>query len=200
MVRTGVEEIRHSIDALKVMYKKRKRGQGLAKPISSKADLDLILTKTTFCMISAGRNPNSASDAKLTERDLKLRDGKLRSDLIRKGYVFTPAKGKYGAPEESLFVMCHDADRRDLMSLGSKYHQDSILFVQDGSSELIQTTGENAGSAVMEGKGHEYVPDADDFYTEIDVGGKPTKFVMSLAEIAKAIARSIVRLFKIRSA
>jgi hypothetical protein len=198
-VRVKAEEVKHSLQTLKLIYKRRGRGQGSAKLITSKADLDLILVQTTFCMISAGRNPKSLSDEKLSDRDIEARDRQLRGDLVEAGYIFTPAKGKYGAPEESIFVMCHDANQKQLASIGTKYHQDSILFVRNGHSEMVETTGKDRGSVMMSGDGHEYVPDADDFYTEVDIAGKPVKFVMNLADVVKALRRFIIQLWKGRN-
>lgn len=198
-VRVKAEEVKHSLQTLKLVYKRRGHGQGSAKLITSKADLDLVLTQTTFCMLSAGRNPKSLSDQKLSDKAIEARDRQLRSDLVEAGYIFTPAKGKYGAPEESIFVMCHDANQKQLAALGTKYHQDSILFVRNGHSEMVETTGKDRGSVMMSGDGHEYIPDADDFYTEVDIAGKPVKFVMNLVDVVKAIRRFMIKLWKGRN-
>lgn len=198
-VRVKPEEVKHSLQTLKSIYKRRSRGQGTAKLITSKADLNLILSQTTFCMISAGRNPESLSDRKLSDKAIEARDRQLRGNLVEAGYIFTPAKGKYGAPEESLFVMCHDANQKQLAELGAKYHQDSVLFVRNGHGEMIGTTGKDRGSIRMAGDGHAYVPDADDFYTEVDIAGKPVKFVMNLADVIKAVRRFIIQLWKGRN-
>ena len=189
------DEQAHSLATITAMYKRRAPGQGTAKSINSKADLDIILSQTTFCMISAGRNPQRATDVGMSDRAVKIRDIKLRSDLVKAGYIFTPAKGKYGASEESVFVMCHDANKSELMRIGAKYKQDSILYVDKGNSSLIKTHGEGSGEAIMKGSGHEYV-DADDYYTEVDIAGKPVKFSMNLSDIVKSIMRLVILLNK----
>lgn len=195
-VKGRAEEIKHSLETLQAAYRRRPAGQGRARPITSKADLNMVLTKTTFCMISAGRNPKSPHDRKLSDRAVKVRDRQLRADLVKAGYIFTPSKGRYGGDEESIFVMCHDANKGQLATLGAKYRQDSVLFVKDGNSELIETKGDRKGSAVMAGSGHEYVPDADDFYTVVDIAGESVKFSMNLLDIAKAITRLVIQLWK----
>jgi hypothetical protein len=64
---------------------------------------------------------------------------------------------------------------------------------------MVETTGKDRGSVMMSGDGHEYVPDADDFYTEVDIAGKPVKFVMNLADVVKALRRFIIQLWKGRN-
>lgn len=184
------------LERIKARFGRKEPGMGHAKPITSKEDLETVLTQTTVCMISAGRNPNRTSDGGLTDKQIKKRTSRLKADLIRLGYVFTPTKGKYGQPEDSVIVMTHDANRQELVNLGRKYKQDTVLFVDNGKSEMIQTTGENSGDVVMEGTGHEYVPEADNFYTDIDVGGETLRFTMLLNDVAKAIFRWMMTLAK----
>jgi hypothetical protein len=192
----AAEEVVHTPERLKAMFRRRDPGKGGAKHISSRKDLDYLLNNSTFCMISAGRNPERSSDKHMSDAQIRRRDAKLKQDLIDKGFMYTPAKGRYGEPEESLFVMCHDANKEELMRLGTKYHQDTILFVENGKSDMIKTTGDSRGEAVMSGSGYEYVPDADDFYTEVEIAGNPVRFTMTLADIVKAIRLVVGRFFK----
>jgi hypothetical protein len=190
---------KHSLKQLKKLFARRGKGQGGSIAITSESDLDLVLTDTTFCMISAGRNKENPEDMKLSNQAIRERDEKLKSDLKESGYMYTPAIGKYGELEDSLMVMTHDADKKEMMSLGTKYHQDSVLFVSEGQSQLVYTTGEKSGQAMMEGRGYEKVPDATDYYTEIEVAKKPIRFQMLLEEIAKAI-RFVWRILRKRLA
>lgn len=186
----------HDIQQIRNMFKRREAGKGGPQEISSQHDLDLILKQTTFCMLSAGRNTEIESDRKLSDVQISLRDKDLKDDLVKLGHAYTPARGKYGALEDSILVMAHEANLKEMTALGTKYNQDSVLFVSNGHSDLIQTTGEMKGKISMSGDGHTYVPKAEDFYTEMDVGSKKVKFTMNLAEMAKSIVRLIMRLFK----
>ena len=178
------------IDSIINMYKRQSKGKGGSKSIKSKRDLDIILTKTKVAFVSAGRNPEIPADVKLSDADIGARDESLKSDLKQLGYLYTPALGKYGGlPENSLIVMAHGADSSDMAKLGTKYNQDSVLTVNNGHSELVMTTGDQKGEVTMAGDGYEMVPAADDFFTEIKVGGKSLKFTMLLDEIQKAINR-----------
>jgi len=180
-------------DARRVLKQFRRRGpgEGIEKTIQHKDHLDLLLRESTFCMVSAGRNPNDPEDMKLTDTQIRDRDKKLKADLKELGYVYTSCRGKYGAKEESIMVMAHDATHDEMMQLGAKYHQDSVLFVDHGHSALTYTTGEKKGSSEMEGSGHDYVPDAEDFYTVIPLSdGGNIKFAMSLEEVLKALDKA----------
>lgn len=178
------------IDSIINMFKRQPMGKGGPKSIKSKRDLDIVLTKTKVAFVSAGRNPEIPADVKLSDADISARDESLKSDLKQLGYLYTPALGKYGGlPENSLIVMAHGADSADMTRLGTKYNQDSVLTVNNGHSELVMTTGDQKGQVTMAGDGYEMVPAADDFFTEIEVGGKSLKFTMMLDEIKKAITR-----------
>lgn len=181
----------HDIQQIRQMFKRRDPGEGKEVRIASKHDLDLILTQTTFSMVSAGASP----DEKLTPAQAKARHTKLLADLKKSGYAYTQGLGQYGAPEESIFVMTHDASKREMIALGGKYNQESILFVENGKSQLIGTTSD-IGKVMMAGKGHAYVPDADDYYTEFEIAGEKIKFTMNLREIAKSLVRLVVKLCK----
>jgi len=177
-------------DAQRVLKSFRRRGpdEGKEKTVQTRVHLDFLLRESVFCMISAGRNPNDPADAKLSSVQINTREKSLFGDLKQKGYMYTRCRGKYGAPEESIMVMAHDADRGDMMALGAKYNQDSILFADHGKGSLIYTTGAKKGKAEMSGKGHDYVPDADDFYTKMSLAdGNNIKFAMRLEEIMKAL-------------
>jgi len=186
----------HDIQQIRDMFKRREPGKGGPQEISSQHDLDLILKQTTFCMLSAGRNTEIESDRKLSDVQINLRDKDLKDDLVKLGHVYTSARGKYGALEEGILVMAHEANLKEMVALGTKYNQDSVLFVSNGHSDLIQTTGDRKGETNMSGDGHTYVPKAEDFYTEMNVGSKKVKFTMNLAEIAKSIVRLVIGLFK----
>lgn len=181
----------HDIQQVRQMFKRQASGEGREQVITSKHDLDLILTQTTFSMISAGANPNE----KLTPRQAKARHGKLLADLKKSGYMYTQGFGQYGAPEDSIFVMTHDANKREMIALGGKYNQESVLFVENGRSQLIGAT-EDKGKVMMAGTGYSYVPDAEDYYTEFEIAGEKIKFTMNLRDIAKALVRMVVRLCK----
>lgn len=169
-------------------FRRRAPGDGKEKTIQKKEHLDLLLRESTYCMMSAGRNPKDPEDMKLSDAQIKQRYDNLLSDLKERGYVFSRCKGKYENPEKSIMVMAHDADRDDMMELGEKYKQDSIVFSEEGKGELIYTTGEKKGKAEMAGEGFEYVPDADDFYTEMPLAdGSVVKFTVLLEEVAKAL-------------
>ena len=182
-------------------YARRPKGMGKEKTIQTKEDLDIILTRTTFALMSAGRNPNNEEDMKLTDAQIKARHGELIAKLKDEGFIYTSCKGKYVNPEESVMVMMHDADRESAMAIGEAFHQDSIVFCSKGKNELIYTTGEKKGNADMAGTGYENVPDATDFYTKMPLStGETVKFTMMLEDIAKALGISLHQLMKSRSA
>jgi len=193
----------HTIEKIRGTFGRRSPGQGGEVKITSKHDLDLILSQTTFCMLSAGRNPKVEGDANLSDAQIATRHKKLLRDLKKLGLVYTQGIGQYEAPEDSIFIMTHDAHKKEMITLGSVYNQDSILFVQNGHNELIKTTADAdvpVGKVFMVGTGHEYVPEADDYYTEFEIGDEKVKFTMNLRDVLKAIIRTAMGLWKARRA
>jgi len=192
---TRAEEIR----VLK-QFRKRAPGDGIEKTIQTKSDLNVLLTRSTFAIMSAGRNPANAEDMKLSDLQIKARHAKLIARLKAEGFVYTQCKGKYENPEESVMVMAHDSDRETAMAIGAAFNQDSIVFCSRGKNEIIYTTGEKKGKAGMAGEGYEEVPDAEDYYTKMPLAtGDTFKFSLSVADVAKSIHRMFMRLFKSRS-
>jgi hypothetical protein len=174
-------------------FARRPKGMGEEKTIQTKRQLGIILGQTTFALMSAGRNPNDPEDMKLSDKQVKERYAQLLSDLKEEGYMYTQCRGKYVNPEESVMVMAHDADRENVISLGEKYKQESIVFCSHGKNQLIYSTGKNKGKVTMAGSGYADVPDATDYYTKLPLStGENIKFTMSLEDIAKAIRLFIV--------
>lgn len=169
-------------------YSRRPKGEGKEKTINTKQELDVLLTKSTFALMSAGRNPNNPEDMKLTDDQVKARHRAMLDDLRAEGYVFTQCRGKYENPEESVMVMTHDADRDNVLGLGAKYNQDSVVFCSKGSNEMVYTTGPKKGTETMRGSGYEEVPGAKNYYTDMPLGvGGKVRFTMSLADVEKAL-------------
>ncbi len=181
-------------------FRKRAPGDGKEKTIQKPEHLDAILRKSVFCMMSAGRNPKDPEDMKLSEEQIKQRYDKLLADLKARGYVFTRCRGKYENPEESVMVMAHDADRAEMMEIGARYKQDSIVFSDHGRGSLIFTTGPKAGQEDMAGEGYELVPEANDFYTKLPLGdGEVVKFSVNLEDIEKALGHRIPQMSLLKS-
>ena len=169
-------------------YRRRAPGQGREQTIQTRSELDVILTRTTFALMSAGRNPNNPEDMKLTDAQVKERHRALVADLKDAGYVFSQCRGKYDNPEESVMVMTHDADRDNVLDLGAKYNQDSVVVCSKGRNEMVFTTGSKKGNNDMQGTGYEEVPDADNYYTKLPLAtGETIKFTMLLEDIQKAL-------------
>lgn len=176
------------LDILHATYKRQAPGHGVEKPIASKRDLHLILTKTTFAILSAGRNPSNSEDMKLSDMQIKARHDKLLGRLKDEGFVYTQCKGKYENPEDSIMVMMHDADRDSAMEIGEAFNQDAVVFCSNGKNEMIYTTGAKKGKATMAGTGYEETPNADDYYTDMPLAdGKHVKFCLSMSDVAKAL-------------
>ncbi|MCH7759981.1 hypothetical protein IIA15_01050 [candidate division TA06 bacterium] len=161
--------------------KRRGPGEGEEIGIANKQLMNEILTQGTFGLVSAGRNPEHEEDSKLTDEQIQARTEELRNDLIEKGYVFTKVIGNYGENEDSFLVMVHDAEEGDVVELGTKYNQDSIIFTKSGQNNLIFTTGENQGKRYV-GQGHQELPaEQESFFTQVDMVEEegPWKFTLN---------------------
>ena len=176
-------------------YKQKvaRRPQGQGGPVElTLADVATALKQGRYALLSAGRNPNNAQDMALTDEQIGQRSAALQQDLVGAGYMFTPSEGKYGGEQEDSFlVMAHETETKDVVALGAKYNQDSIIVADKGQQQMIFTSGENAGMA-LRGQGFAPLPDDSPEYTKIEVeGGQSVKFSLNFDwdNMHKAIAR-----------
>ncbi len=180
-----------SIQAYRQKVARRSPGQGGPVSLSS-TDLFITLTQGKYALLSAGRNPNNAEDMQLTNEQITARSQALHQDLVNSGYMFTPSLGKYGGEtEDSFLVMAHEADTKEAIELGQKYHQDSIIAADSGQQQMIFTTGENVGQAYI-GSGFDPLPDEAPEYTRIETEeGQSIKFSLRFDwnRLQKAIAK-----------
>lgn len=153
--------------------RRRPDGQGGHVSLQAK-QLEIVLNRGTFGLISAGKSPQD--DHALTDEELAERDARLRKALDEAGYVYTKAQGHYGEREDSYLVMVHDADREHLTHLGRELNQDSVIYGEAGQYELIFTTGENAerGLCVHGDSWSRVGEEQADFYTEVEGAGRFT--------------------------
>lgn len=166
-------DVEHSLDMLRAAYRRRPPGQGFELPIASVGDLQKILRGTTYGLIGAGGRP----EENLSKKNIQKRLQQMKDDFTENGFVVTQAIGKYGELEDSFFVMCHDADRNEMIKFGMRYQQESVIFANKGKQEMIYTYGDKVGQTMAEGEGFEWMPsDAEDYYTEVQAGSKKVRF------------------------
>lgn len=176
------------------LYSKiKKRGPGEGKKIKlSHDEIKDVLTKTNVGVVSAGRNPKDPQDMAMTDAQIEKRYAKLQKDLVAKGYQFVEGEGKYeGLTEKSFIVLMPDANEKDVIELGKKYNQDSVIYSEKNTNKMIYTVGENAGK-FYKGEGfEEKSSDASDFYTQVGLsGGGKMKFLLNFNfdKLEKALA------------
>jgi hypothetical protein len=170
----------------------------------SKKQLNRTLSKGHFSIISAGRNPSDPKEAKMKPDDefFHKRHSELRDELEKKGLKYTEVVGHYSGKETSFMVfhdsteltpktvksiMVHHKDSKELEKnrkmldeIGAKYKQDSVLYGSGGKFNLSFTSGKNKGK-ICGGKGWKETPEAEDFYTDIELKDKKhTKFSLDI--------------------
>lgn len=157
--------------------KREKKYQGGHVSLHEK-DLKTSIATGPMSIISAGRNSNNPEDRGMTDEQISTRYKKLEQELKDRGYKYTKVKGHYGAPEDSFAV--HHADTDEMDELGEKFNQDSVIHTKNGENKLHYTTGKHKGEH-HKGTGHEEVPEAKDFYSEVPtINGKRYKFSLNL--------------------
>jgi hypothetical protein len=170
----GKEYTEEERDRILRKYAKREPGKGIETEIADEDELGLILSHTKFGLISAGPNDDEKglNPIDFDQERYRKRHEELRQALKEKGYVFTQVLGRYGDFEDSFLVMTHDAERDDLVELGKRMNQSSVIFCDHGQNELITTRGDKIGSAVT-GEGFSWVPpDADENFTAVYLEGR----------------------------
>ena len=140
----GEHYSREEVRTVQEKYGKQPVGKGGPIEVSDVHDLDVILNDGRYGLISAGANTKDTVagrlDADKPPEFFMGRHNDLKGSLIENGYQFTEVLGKYGSKEDSFLVMAHDANKGDLLSLGAKYNQDSVIFADKGEAEMIFTT------------------------------------------------------------
>jgi hypothetical protein len=91
--------------------------------------------------------------------------------------------------------MAHEAETQEIVALGKKYNQDSIITADLGTQQMIFTTGDNVGKAHV-GSGFEPLPDDSPEYTRIETeDGQSVKFSLNFDwnTLQRAIAKLWLR-------
>jgi ppGpp synthetase/RelA/SpoT-type nucleotidyltranferase len=119
-------------------------------------EVEHVLKSGKYALISAGRNWRSSKELSMSpdSPEFKKRTEELKKELISKGYSFTDAQGYSSGGEPAFLVMCHDAEREEMIELGRKFNQDSVVYGENGAQERHYTTGELVGKVAV-GKGYD---------------------------------------------
>lgn len=160
--------------------KTRRRGPGEGREVQlTKPELHLVLDTGRYALVSAGKNPKL--EPGMTSEQQQRRHELLRSRLVQDGFAFTQVEGHYEGEEDSFLVMVHDANREHVRALGREYNQDSVIFAEGGKQEMHFTTGPHASRGEChEGKGYEFKPDAEDYFTKFPhPDGAHSKFALN---------------------
>jgi len=162
-------------------HKIRRLGAGQGREVKlSTSEVKVILNSGKYALISAGRNPDDVKDKALTDEQINARHRQLREDLVAGGYAYTGVVGHYGEEEQSFLVMVHEAERADIIKMGTKYHQESVIYGEGGHQQLIYTEGESVGT-YLAGEGWREIPGAqEDYYTELTTAeGQKVRFSLN---------------------
>jgi len=134
-----------------IKFARKEPGRGGEVTIKDRPEFENIMQNGVFAIISAGRNQLSDEDLALSGEQLAERHQTLIGALIEKGYQYTLMEGCYGALENSIILMVHNADRKEMFQLGNSLNQDCIIFSEKGFQQMVITTGPKIGMG-YEGK------------------------------------------------
>lgn len=99
----------------------------------------------------------------------------LRRDLDGAGYRVTPAMGSYGGSQEAVF-MVHDPNEKDILALGERYKQQSVIIANKGRTILVVTTGPSKGH-IRAGRGWSVAAAQDVNFTQVETSdGETVRF------------------------
>jgi hypothetical protein len=186
----------------KTKVARKPEGQGGRVDLST-AELNMALQQGRYAIVSAGRNNQSPEDAQLTDEQVSARSDSLERDLVGAGYMYSPGKGKYaGDSEDSFLVMAHEAETKDVIALGKKYNQDSVIVGDKGNQQMIYTTGPNVGQAYIGSGMEELADDVADNYTKMDTAdGVEVTFSLNLSfdQTHRAISQILAALQRMLS-
>lgn len=191
-----------TLQSLKAKIARKPQGQGGRVALST-AELSRAIKHGRYAIVSAGRNNKSPADANLTDEQINARSDSLEQDLVRAGYMYSPGMGKYqGATEDAFLVMAHEAETKDIIAMGKKYNQDSVIIGDKGQQQMIFTTGPNIGQAFA-GAGMEELDDSvTDNYTKMQTAdGELVTYSLNFDfdNMRRAIARVLAALHRMLS-
>lgn len=127
-----------------------------SSPIDALADHPLFSGAQSVGMLS-GENPYHPAEVQGHEQ--------LGNELKQMGLQAVERQGSYGSPERSWMV--YGPTREQLMDLGRKYGQDSVIFSDKGKDEMVYTNGDKAGH-YHSGTGREiFAENPGDYYTHM---------------------------------
>lgn len=167
-------------------------GEGYAIEITSKDELEAILKFSQIVLISPEENPESAGACFNTESV----HAQIQTDLQKKGFKYTPIQGRYKGKEENSYMVyvpnrklnnivqsLDHPDLKELVDLGKKYQQDSILYSSWGRQFYYYTHGEKIDS-LQYGEGFSFFEqEPSDCYSEVFFSdGQKTIFRLNIDE------------------
>lgn len=167
----------------------------------TKNEVTTLLKRGVVGLVSAGRNPEDPEDKDLPDAMVARRHEELRRELIDRGFKFQQALGKYGQEEASYFVMVPAVARDELVEIGEKFRQDSVIFSDHDRNEMIFTTGPNKFK-YHPGSGFRVLEDeAADYYTELKTPRGRIKFSLNFEfdKLAKALGWLLVKARRVRA-
>lgn len=129
------EEVAAVLDMLNEEYLDEK---GFPRMVRALAGMEPSID--TIGIITA-ENPRAQ---KFSRKENRARNRELGAELRKLGYGFYQIKGKYGNVEHPFVVQ--NITKDDIMRLGSKYEQDSVIYVEktpEGSAAELIGTADN---------------------------------------------------------
>lgn len=178
VTRQHIAEMRSRLTVSGLSSKIARREPGKGGPVQfTLEEVDDLLNNGIIGLMSAGKNPNLEPD--MTTDQEQSRHEELVADLKERGFVFSEGRGMYeGHEEPSVMVMIPESSRGEMVELGKKYNQDSVIWSNGGENHFVYTTGDNAGKSHT-GNGFDYRNNASDYYTEFcDDEGDCSKFLL----------------------
>ena len=177
-------------DEVKEVQAKFRRGPGEGKNLREYRDItevQTVLCCTKYALISAGRNGDLEKGKEVDDPDFLERHFHLKQDLEAKGYKYVEVEGKYtGGTEDSFLVMAHDPDTKEILAMGAKYNQNSVIIGDQGKAWNIYTTGKDKGkfNAIDVGAPRQYEnveASKTDNYTRVPLhGNKYARFSLNI--------------------
>jgi len=112
----------------------------------------------------------------LTNETIQERTDHLITDLTNK-FVYSSVLGVYnGDSETSFLVILHNTspneDRKEIVRLGKKYNQESVIYVKRATpaiEQLIFTTGVDTGKIIEAGSYSELPANVTDNYSSLQL-------------------------------
>lgn len=104
---------------------------------------------------------------------------RLENELKNRGVKFEKITGKYDINNLEHSFLIHDLSEKDLIDLGGRYGQETVIHSKNGNHKMIHVNGPNVGNYHPGSGVNEFSTPPEMYYSTVIHNGRPIHFSMN---------------------